>query len=291
MRSLHLGTDVNPPRNQWEPRNRVSAQGVRYATIADEPGRLRADLTCLSAAPVELRQDQICYRAVQSRSDLLGAFGLLQERYESAGLAEPASNCVDERRIRMMPFHGWRQSQVFIAALGDRIVGTVTLICDGRYNLPIAQHYRDEIKAARKMGRVGEITSLAVDPVHPKPAEIFGQLTRLLTFFARVQRMDFLAATVHPRHAKFYCNAMGFQLIGEEVQCHHVAGNPGVAVLGSVNDESKYRKRWRDYYFSGSFGETDLQARPMAVNEFRECQAMTEQALLDTGSITRSEVA
>ncbi|TWU19981.1 N-acyl amino acid synthase FeeM domain-containing protein [Allorhodopirellula heiligendammensis] len=252
-----------------------SADGKKGRTPADLGVRRLPSTE--SNASRRIDDPEIEYRLACSRSDFLGAFELLQTRYLEAGLADCTAGAC---RIRMMPYHRWEQSQVFVAEAQERIVGTVTLVRDGRYDLPICDNYEREILAAREIGRVGEITSLAVDPVHPKPAEVFGQLTRILTFYARYHGMDFLAATVHPRHAKFYQHAMGFQVIGDEVQCRQVCGNPGVAVLGAVNDRSKYRRRWQDYYFDGVFPRSEMHPRPITADEHSYCHSLVDQANL-----------
>lgn len=282
MQSLDYGAVLNRSHSQTDvcDENSMGRAVVRPIINGSPDARIRYRD---QGPPDDPRQqNEIKYRPVCCRSDLLGAFALLQNRYEAAGLAESLPSRANLPSIRMMPFHGWRQSQVFVAAIGRRIVGTVTLVRDGRFTIPISENYGREISTARASGVVAEITSLAVDPVHPKPTEIFGQLTRSLMFFARHHGVDLLAATVHPRHAKFYQNAMGFRVIGDEIRCDHVGGKPGVAVLGSVNEESNYRERWRDYYFTGKFSRENMQPRPMTLRELWHCRSLLEQQRLDS---------
>lgn len=282
MQYRDSGTLLDTPRRFREKLEKTFGGGTRdHSSGARRSNRSYYERSAVEH-PDPYSRDSICYRPVRSRSDLMNAFRLLQQRYEATGLAPATPNQGNSSYIRMMPYHGWLQSQVFVAAIGERIIGTVTLVLDGEHDLPMAEYFPDEIRAAREIGNVGEITSLAVDPVHPKSAEIFGQLTRILTFFARHHRMDFLAATVHPRHAEFYQHAMGFQLIGDEIRCDQVGGKPGVAVLGNVNDQSKYRKRWQDYYFSGNFPVYLMEPRFMSSDEFRDCQSVVDQQRLHT---------
>lgn len=256
-------------------RNRGESQSV----IDDFPN-YEEQGSCTDHPAESCKSSGIEYRLACSRSDFIGAFELLQRRYQDAGLAASCGNQVGACRIRMMPYHRWVQSQVFVAAAGERIIGTVTLISAGQFDLPILDYYQTEIKANRAVGRISEITSLAVDPTHAKPTEVFGELTRRLYFFARYQGADSVAAIVHPRHAKFYQHAMGYQAIGDEVQCRQVCGEPGVGVLGSVNDKSKYRKRWQDYYFSGALSRDEMHPRPIAADEYSYCSSLADQANL-----------
>lgn len=280
MLTIGHGTVLATPHNIVESRHktlvvaRSRQSGTPFNSHSPHCGRLQSEL------PDPVGHDRIVCRPVHSRSDLMDAFRLLQQRYEATGLAEATPRGPIAGYIRMRPYHGWTQSQVFVATIQEQVVGTVTLILDGEFDLPMSEYFPREIRAARQKGKVCEIASLAVDPVHPKPTEVFGQLTRVLTFFARYHAMDSHVATVHPRHAKFYRHAMGFEIIGDEIQCQQVGGKPGVAVIGSVNDSTKYRKRWEDYYFTGSFPPDHMQARPMTSEEFRACQSVVDQQSL-----------
>ena len=256
-----------------------SADGKKGRTPADLGVRRLPSTE--SNASRRIDDPEIEYRLACSRSDFLGAFELLQTRYLEAGLADCTAGAC---RIRMMPYHRWEQSQVFVAVLGERVIGTITLVSEGAFNLPIVDYYSHEINASRAGGSVSEIASLAVDPSHTKPTEVFGQLTRLLMFFARNQGAQSLAAIVHPRHAKFYQHAMGFQVIGDEVRCRQVGGKPGVAVLGSVNDRSQYRERWQGHYFEGGYSNECIQPRPISEKEYFYCYSLVEQAKLMAGS-------
>jgi hypothetical protein len=125
--------------------------------------------------------------------------------------------------------------------------------------------YPEAIGRLRKKSKqIGEITSLAVDQSESSPGEIFVELTRLLTFFARSEGLEFLSAVVHPRHAKFYQHAMGCEVIGTEKSIAAVGGSPGIALFGNINEPDRYRSRWRDLYFIGDFATADLKSCPMS---------------------------
>lgn len=216
-----------------------------------------------AALPAQKRG--ITVRTARSREDFRAAFTILQKRYEETGLAR-----YGKASMRIMPYHLSAPTQVFIASKNDEVVGTVTLVRDSIEGLPIASNYPAAIADLRNQSRrIGEITSLAVDSSMESPGEIFSRLTRLLTFFARSQGIDHLAAVVHPRHARFYQGAMGFDVIGRKKRYAAVCGNPGIAVLGSVNDPSRFRSRWRDYYFDGDFPADEL--RPCRMSD-RDCE-------------------
>ena len=214
-------------------------------------------------------------RTARTREDYVSAFRILQQRYEAIGLSRKTSTS-----MRIMPFHLSSAAQVFVAQAGRNVVGTVTLIQDNFDGLPIASNYPNAIEELREQSlRIGEISSLAVDPNYSAKGEVFAQLTRLLTFFAREQGLEYLTAIVHPRHSKFYQHAMGFQTIGPEKSYAAVQNKPGIAVLGNVNDQLQYRPRYQDYYFEGKFHPRELKPRPMLE---QDCQYFDHISRVDS---------
>lgn len=214
--------------------------------------------------------DLVRYRTARTRADLAGAFSVLQQRYKDAGLSQAS-----DKPMRIMPYHLTPASQVFVAHTRGRVIGTVTLVRDCPSRLSLAGSYPEAMARLRAQSRqVAEVASLAIDTsaidsLEASRGEIFGELTRLLMFFARSQGVESLVAIVHPRHAKFYRHAMGFEAIGDETPCAAVGGQPGIALLTDVNDPARYRPRWRSYYFDGQFTVEDLQPHPISEQDRR----------------------
>ena len=200
------------------------------------------------------------FSTARSLADLSASFTLLQQRYQQAGLADDDQDC-----LRVLPYHFCEATQVFVARTLKEVIGTVTLVGESEHPLPIFQTYPELTRRLkRRCGRIGEVTSLAISSHWSSKGEIFLGLTRLLTFFARHHQLDHLVAIVHPRHANFYRLAMGFEIIGNTKPCNSVGGNPGVAVVGSVNDRHCYRQPWRNVFFEGEFAPYCLAATPMS---------------------------
>ena len=199
------------------------------------------------------------FRIASNRADLLAAFTLLQQCYRQAGLVSD-----NQGSLRIMPYHFCKAAQVFVARSSKEVIGTVTLVGDSEQPLPMLQAYPELAwQLKRRCGRVGEVTSLAISSHWSSKGQAFLGLTRLLTFFARHHQLDHLVAIVHPRHAKFYRLAMGFEIMGTPKPCDSVGGSPGVAVIGSVNEKHRYRQPWRNIFFAGKFDESCLAAKPM----------------------------
>ena len=211
----------------------------------------------------EVRRDPVIYRAAQSRSDFEGAFQILQQRYAESGLTRNLGS-----KLRVMPYHLWADTQVFVALHQDRVVGSVSLVRDGdQHGLPMESTYRESVEGLRAAGvRLGEVCCLCVgsEKAHSS-GELFAGLTRIMMFHARYTELDCLVAVVHPRHGKFYRLAMGFTEIGGLSAYRQVAGQPGVPILGAVKDDSSYRDRWKRNYFVGNFSNQELRPHPISM--------------------------
>lgn len=212
-------------------------------------------------AESQLAKSDLQVRLANSRADYEGAFELLERRYRQAGLA-----CVSSRRFRVMPYHLWEQSQVIVAADSDRVVATVTIVKDSRvYGLPMEESFPNVVAGLRESeGGLAEVCSLAIDKEGQRSTpDVFGQVTRLMMFYARCNFLHRLVAVVHPRHSHFYRRAMGFDVAGDICRYAQVEGQPGVALVGSSTESDRYESRWRQLYFEGQFTEAELKPRKM----------------------------
>lgn len=229
--------------------------------------------------PQVLSINAIDFRLARSRRDLTGAFELLQRRYAEAGLSADRS-----AELRVLPYHLWRETQIFVAVHRGKVIGSVSLTRDGNDSgIPMESTYGDVVERLRRERQsFGEVCSLTVDsPGDRSTGEIFGQLTRMIMFFSRHIGLDQLVAVVHPRHAKFYQRAMGFDTIGGPTQYHQVAGQPGIPILGSVNNRDRYRRRWQQFYFDGCYAKGVLDPSPLSfadVNYFRQYLPSTPES-------------
>ena len=240
-------------------RFRIQKRATRWTIDLRNTHRIGAG-TEQSGASNELSGLQ--FQTACGRQDLESAFRLLHRRYCAVGLSSAY-----DRRLRILPFHFWKQTQVFVAKRAEEIVGCITLITDnGENDLPIESVYPESIASLKRQGeRIGEISCLAMEPgCSESSTRLFGELTRRTMFFARSAGLTRLAAVVHPRHAKFYRHAMGFEVIGGLARLAHVEGQPGLPILGTVNDPTPYRARWRQFYFDGAFPEEEIHPRPMS---------------------------
>lgn len=207
-------------------------------------------------------QDSLTVRTTADRGDYLAAFRLLQSRYRDAGLSQ-----TEATGLRILPFQLWETTQLIVAKDDHAVVGCVSVVQDSdARGLPMEALYPEELRGLRRRRvPVGEITSLAVNR-HESAFDnkVFQRLAGAMVAYARRQGIRFLAAVVHPRHAKLYHRCLGFDVLGGLRRCHHVDGNPGVAIIGDLSDPGRIRPRWRQIYFDGDPADDGHSRRPMS---------------------------
>ena len=163
----------------------------------------------------------------RSESDLIRAFELVHCSYCKAGLTSDSPS-----GLRLTPYHLSGHSDVLIAEVGDDVVSTISLFGDSDLGLPMESMYGNEIAQLREQGFVmAEIGSFADRRSGvSRFLAVFIEFTRWLGQVARERRIDTLVAAVHPKHARLYQRAFGFQRIGDQTYCPYVNDNPAVAI-------------------------------------------------------------
>lgn len=221
--------------------------------------------------PITVPIDRMDFRIARNRNDFTGAFELLQKKYVEAGLASHSKS-----KLRVLPYHLWNQTQLFVAESRGNVIASVSVVQDGHpEGLPIESVYDDVVNDLRKSGHgFGEVCSLTVDsPGDRSTGKIFGHLTQIMTHYSRHIGLDYLVAVVHPRHAKFYQRAMGFEMVGVPKVLRHVGGKPGIPIICNINDRSRFHPRWRHFYFDSNFRNSELDPhlmKPSDVEFFRQ---------------------
>ena len=163
----------------------------------------------------------------RTEHDLVRAFELVHYSYCTAGLAADSPS-----GLRLTPYHLSGHSDVLIAEIGDEVVSTISLFGDCDLGLPMESMYGNEIAQLREQGfSLGEIGSFA-DRRNgvSRFLAVFIEFNRWLAQVAHERRIDTLVAAVHPKHARLYQRAFGFQQIGGQTDCPYVNDNPAVAI-------------------------------------------------------------
>ena len=187
----------------------------------------------------------ITIKVASSREEREGAFSLAYRSYLKAGLCEP---CPSELRVtthQLLP-----SSDVFVAVLRDEVISTLSLVQDDELGLPLETIYPREVEVRREAGlKLAEVTCLADRRSGGgRYFGVFSDLARMMTQVAEQDGVDELLIAVHPRHAKLYCRAMGFERIGCNRDYPAVGGNPAVALSMNLDlVREKRPKIWKRF--------------------------------------------
>jgi hypothetical protein len=204
--------------------------------------------------------DELTCRIATTRRDRLAAFELVYHRYVSAELIQP-----NPYALRVTEYHLLPTTNVFVAAEGQRVTCTVTLIGDGELGLPMECIYADEINDRRRKNLyVGEVSCLAFEPMSlNRFLLVFMQLTRLMAQHARAYGMDQFVIAVHPQHARFYQRFMGFEQIGPLRTYPSVRDAPAVACCLDFAAIDRKRPKCYESFFGDKLDERELRSSPM----------------------------
>ncbi|WP_145388670.1 N-acyl amino acid synthase FeeM domain-containing protein [Stieleria neptunia] len=186
-----------------------------------------------------------CFTA-RSLHDYEAAFRTLHDSYVKAGLCDPTAS-----GMRVLPFHLWRETQVFSGRADQKRVATLSLVLDEHHRLPMEEVFEDVVQREREANELtAELSSFAVAPDYSKPrTEHLVAMTAAAVQFARRQGVDDLLATVHPKHVRIYRRIMGFRQIGEVAPHGGVMGRPAVPIAAPVNDIRAVHPRFLPWYF------------------------------------------
>lgn len=234
-------------------------------TLGLHSGRLRSDrissnqldethTTAVRAC--ELTDDPLdVVQTARVRDDYAEAFRTLHESYLRAGLCEPQPS-----GMLVKPFHLWPETQIIICRSRGTVCGTMSLVVGESRQLPLEPLFPAEVARERdEHGVVAELSSLAIsgtrsDNVHQR----FLRLTSFAVEFARRRGARTLLATVHPRHARFYRRAMGFDQIGNVVPHEGVGGKPATLIGVPIDRRESLAELYRKLYFEADFGGNEM---------------------------------
>lgn len=177
------------------------------------PASTPAGVRCANGAIVKI---------AANRRERAGAFALAYRSYLHSGLCD-----ANRSGMRFTPHQLTPSTDTFVALRAGEVISTLSLTRDSELRLPLESIYPREVHAKRTSGvRLGEVTCLADNsPNQHQFVAQFTDLARLMMQTAERDGIQQLLIAVHPRHARAYCRAMGFEQIA------------GRRRYGAVNDE------------------------------------------------------
>lgn len=194
-----------------------------HATSPDAPPQA-ADL---SARPTS----GLNFRIAEDLDQVLASWRMVYMAYRRAGLIGP-----NPHRVHTAPQACGPQAAVIAACIGPLTVSTLTALADSDAGLPLDRVYGGELNSLRRSGRRLMEVGLFADRRKQlnRTAEALFQLMRYAFYYGLRTRVTDFVIGVHPRHARFYTRAFGFEPVGVARTYPAVNNRPVVLLRGDL---------------------------------------------------------
>lgn len=146
--------------------------------------------------------NDITIRKASSLNDLRKVYRLVDEIYFQSGISERSAN-------GMMIHHPGQdvvpQSHIFIAEMGDKMVGTMTLSLDNQFGLIVDYGFGEIIDRYRELYPcVASIWRFAILPQYQSDTRVLKRLFGLGALCLRWYNVSVSFVTLSPEHVGFY---------------------------------------------------------------------------------------
>lgn len=217
---------------------KISRQFLAYLPEKIRLSIMRNRLTLNHDWPSPLLEIQIA----KTESELEAAYRLLHDSYVKAGFMN-----ADITKMRVLAQHLLPQTTTIIAKWDSKVIGTLSLIRDNPFGLPLEKIFDiDERRAGGR--RLAEVSSLAVDPNYR--GQVNTALFPLFRFVAQYARHYFgiheFAIAVNPSMVDLYLGVLCFERLKAKPKAYDfVKGAPAVGLY--LNFETA-DERWKKVF-------------------------------------------
>ncbi len=169
------------------------------------------------------------FHCAQSLDEVLEAWQLVYIAYRRKNLIHP-----NPHRLHTTRYAAGPQSAVITGRIGPLVVTTMTAILDSPAGLPLDRVYLQELDALRKAGRRMMEISLFADRREnlARSSAALLQLMRFVWHWGMHEGVTDFIIGVHPRHARFYSRAFGFEPCAPERTYPAVNDHPVIFLRG-----------------------------------------------------------
>lgn len=198
-----------------------------------QPAAMREDVGAQSS---QQAASGLIYRVADNLEDVVSAWEMVYQSYRRKDLISPSPH-----RLHTAPQAISHDTAVILGSLSSLTVTTLTAMADGPKGLPLDRVYEDELAKLRSQGRtLVEVGLFADRRKHlARTAEALFQLMRYAFFYGLERGMTDFVIGVHPRHARFYIRALGFDYLGAERVYPAVNDRPVVLLRGDIEARLK----------------------------------------------------
>lgn len=234
---------------------------------------------------IKVPQDkEIQLTLAQTPEDFEAAFRILYDCYVESGSEAPHPS-----QLRVTPYHLLPTTHVLLAKVKGEIIGTVSIITDGAFGLPISKVC--DLRPLKLLSpRIAEISSLAIKKEARKAhgAAMFPLFKGVFEYCAGYLGIDILTVTVKLFRRDLYEGLIGFQPItGEVIEGYNFSN--GATVFGEYLD-LRTADKWMTKAYKGSSKESNLYQYftfdPIInLDELRKAYAITDRPLMATSVV------
>ncbi|MDE2276536.1 MAG: GNAT family N-acetyltransferase [Burkholderiales bacterium] len=212
-------------RTVWARLQHQVRLGTRSALAAlPTPVRFATYRNLIDCDPV--LDDAFKLKIASTQDELEACFALLHDAYVASGFMRPHPS-----GLRVTPYHALPTTTTLCAKMGDKVVGTLSIVREGVFGFPMQSAF--DIGSVRaRSGRIAEISALAVHPAYRKTggAILFPLMKFMYEYCTRYFDTRHLVIAVNPRHIEMYESLLFFRRLTAQVVDRYdfVNGAPAV---------------------------------------------------------------
>ncbi len=153
----------------------------------------------------------VTVHVARTTAEALAASRLVHDAYVTRGILSPHASGTRVTAHGILP-----TTRAIVAKLGDRVIGAISLVCDGPLGLPLEGTYRAGVQGFRDAGeRLAEVGSLAIAE-DQRSRGLVHLLYRHVFEVALASGVTRLVIAVHPKAEAVYRGPLLFERFGEE---------------------------------------------------------------------------
>ena len=153
--------------------------------------------------------DEITIRKATSLNDLRRVYRLVHYIYYRTGISKQSKNglMIHHPDQDVVP-----ESHIFIAEMGEKMVGTLTFSFDNQFGLMVDDDFRDEINFYRSIyPRVAAVWRFAILPEYQSDLRIMRKLIGVSALYLKWYDVSVCFFTISPEHALIYERIMNME--------------------------------------------------------------------------------
>ncbi len=176
----------------------------------------------------EKLDSSLIFKVAETHDEFEQAFQLLHDAYVAEGYMEE-----HPEKVRVTSYHALPTTTILIAKLGEEVVGTVSIIKNGDFGLPVGKVLNLN-EYTRPGEHIGEVSSLAIKKGHNSfnGKILFPLFKFMYEYSCRYFDLQYFVIAHHPKWKYFYQSILGFEQISEYINEYEFAqGAPAIVQM------------------------------------------------------------